>query len=171
MEISQNSLNEFVNSLPEKVRKERDLIIKSDLKAEDTAVRKEFGRTLERWFCQHFELEDSKGYVFVEGLNRIPNNLRGATFFGSKMYPDVALIMPGEQLKIAIELDHGSKGSQIRNALAKASFSVTLGGYNRALVFFFVDSPKLVSPLHKGSAEEEILKIYQSQFNTTLYLL
>lgn len=102
----------------------------------DKTVRENFGKAMDRWFCEYFGVGDSKKYLYGEGLNPIPNTFRGSPFFGAKMYPDAALISPDGQFKIAIELDHGKKGSQIRNALAKTSFSVVLGGYDRALVFF-----------------------------------
>lgn len=171
MEINRNSLNEFANSLPEKARMERALIIKSGLKFRDKTVRENFGKAMDRWFCEYFGVGDSKKYVYGEGLNPIPNTFRGSPFFGAKMYPDAALISPDGQFKIAIELDHGKKGSQIRNALAKTSFSVVLGGYDRALVLFFVDPPKSATDFSGGTAEEKILKLYQEQFNTTLHLL
>jgi len=34
-------------------------------------------------------------------------------------------------------LEHGNKGSEIKNALAKASFSAILGGYEQAMVLFW----------------------------------
>ncbi|GAH71324.1 unnamed protein product, partial [marine sediment metagenome] len=127
---------------------------------------------LSKWFCQSFELslEESKNYVYVEGWNAIPNSLRGNAFFGAKVYADAALILPDE-LSIAIELDHGTKGSQIKNALAKAGFSVILGGYHRALVLFFVDPPKSVADFNQQDNEKKILEFYQSHFCTTLHLI
>lgn len=172
MKINQNTLNEFVDLLPEKVCKERTRITKkSGFKTWDRAVRKKFGCAIDKWFCQHLKVRDSKGYVFVEGLNSIPEEFRGSEFFGSKMYPDAALVMPGGEFKIAIELDHGSKGSQIRNALTKASLSAKLGEYNRTIVLFFIEPPKSIASFRKGSEEEKILKLYQREFNTTLHLL
>jgi len=164
-------LNEFADLLPEKACTERYLIIKSDLKTWDKSVRENFGSAIDKWFSQHFEVGKSKDYVYVEGWNPIPKDFRGPSFFGAKMYPDAALIIPRGQFKIAIDLDHGNKGSQIRNALAKASFSVTLGEYNRAQVLFFVDPPKSSNSLPKGTAEEKMLELFQKRFNTTLHLI
>jgi len=171
VEITQNSLNEFANSLPEKARTERVRIVPSGFKFRDKIVRANFGNAIDKWFREHFGVEDSTDYVYVEGWRAIPKKYRGSPFFGAKMYPDAALIIPDGQFKIAIELDHGKKGSQIRNALAKASFSVGLGEYNRALVLFFVDPPKSTIDFSGGSAEEKILKSYEDKFRTTLHLL
>jgi hypothetical protein len=170
MEINQNSLNEFANSIPEKARIERRDIIEGG-KFEDLRVRRNFGRAIDRWFCEHFGAGDSKDYVRVEGLAAIPKDQRGPSFFGARMYPDAALILPDSRFKIAVELDHGNKGSQIRNALAKASFSRTLGRYDRALVLFFIDRPKLIGDFIKGNEEKRILDLYQKRFHTSVYFL
>ncbi len=85
------------------------------------------------------------------------------------MYPDAAII--SSEFSIAIELDHGKTGSKIRNALAKASFSVILGWYDCAIVLFFVDPPKSADDFHIGKIEERILEIYKKYFNTILYLI
>ena len=85
------------------------------------------------------------------------------------MHPDAALILSDKC--IAIELDHGTKGSQIRNALAKASFSVILGGFFQAMVPFFVDPPKSAVDLRYSKSEEKVLNLYQMQFHTTLYII
>lgn len=171
MEVNQNSLNGFADLLPEKARMERTHIIESKCKIRDKSLRDNFAIAIDRWFCQHFGVKDSKNYVYVEGWNKIPENYRGSAFFGAKMYPDAALIMPDGQFKIAIELDHGNKASQVRNALAKASFSVRLGRYNRALLLFFVDPPKSTVSFGKGRAEEEIMELYHKEFQTTFHLI
>lgn len=96
--------------------------------------------------------------------------MRGLSFFGTKMHPDAALIF-GTELAIAVELDHGTKGSQIRNALAKASFSVILGGYERAMVLFFVDGEKRELNLGLQRGEKTVLELYRTAFHTLLHLV
>ena len=102
--------------------------IKSDLKAWDASVGKNFGSTLDRYSASI----SRSG----KGLKPIPDIFRGTAFLSSKMYPDAALTIPDGQLKITIDLDYGSKESQIGYALTKASFLVRLGEYNRASVIF-----------------------------------
>jgi len=176
--IDQISLNEFADLLPNKARMERDPIFESMLERRDKSLRVTFGEAIDRWFRQYFDVDvkKSRDYVYGEGLKRlglnpIPKEFRGPPFFGAKMYPDVALIMPDGQFKIAIELEHGNKGSQIRNALAKASFSVILGKYYRALVLFFIDPPKSLDSFQKGTSDEKVLKLYEERFRTTLHLI
>ena len=172
MKLTENELLNFAQSIPDKCKSERSIILMAGQGKWDTHVRKSFAETLEGWFRQHFDLftVESKRYVYAEGWNPIPTKLRGSAFFGTKMHPDAALII-GDKRLVAIELDHGTKGSQVRNALAKASFSVMLGGFDRALVLFFVDSPKSPANLVQQDGEQRILALYQQQFNTTLYLL
>jgi hypothetical protein len=172
MKLTETTILCFAQSIPDRCKSERDIILKAGRGKWDTYVRKSFAEALEGWFCQHFGLStvESKRYVYAEGCNPIPTNLRGSAFFGTKMHPDAALIM-GDKRLVSIELDHGTKGSQVRNALAKASFSVVLGGFDRALVLFFVDRLKSSANLERQDSEERILGLYQQWFNTTLYVL
>jgi hypothetical protein len=172
MEPTETELLDFAKSIPDRCKSERDIILRASLGKWDTRVRKSFAEALEGWLCQHFDLStvESKRYLYAEGYNPIPTNLRGGAFFGTKMHPDAALIM-GDKRLVAIELDHGTKGSRVRNALAKASFSVVLGGFDRALVLFFVDPPKSPANLKQQDDEQRILALYQQQFDTALYVL
>ena len=173
MKLTETELLNFAQSIPDRCKSGRDIILKTGQGKWDTYVRESFAEALEGWLCQHFGLSttmESKRYVYAEGRNPIPTNLRGSAFFGTKMHPDAALII-GDKRLVAIELDHGTHGSQVRNALAKAGFSVVLGGFDRALVLFFVDPPKSPANLERQDGEERILGLYQQWFNTTLYVL
>ena len=171
MELTDTTLLNFSHSIPDRCRNERDTILKTGLGKWDTYVRKNFAVALEKWFLHDFGTKpEYKKYVYIEGHNTIPINHRGHSFFGTTMHPDAAII-DGERRLVAIELDHGTKGSQIRNALAKAGFSVKLGGFEQAIVLFFIDSIKLSHKLERQKNEENILRLYQEQFNTTLYIL
>lgn len=108
--------------------------------------------------------------MYVEGWNPIPDDMRGLPFFRTKMHPDAALIF-GDEFAIAIELDHGTKGSQIRSALAKASFSVILGGYEQAMVLFFVDGEKRESNPDLQRGERMVLELYRATFHTSLHFV
>jgi hypothetical protein len=72
---------------------------------------------------------------------------------------------------VAIELDHGIQESQVRNALAKASLSAILGGFERVLVLFFIDPPESPAALPQQDNEERILRLYEQNFNTDLLIL
>jgi hypothetical protein len=172
MKLTETALLDFAKSIPSKCSNKRDSLLTAGQGKWDTYVRKNFAESLDDWFCQHFSISqvESKKYVYAEGYNPIPSNLRGSAFFGTKMHPDAALIM-GDKCMVAIELDHRTKGSQVRNALAKASFSVILGGFNLAIVLFFVDPPKSSANLELQASEEQILSLYQQQFKTALHII
>ena len=108
MRPTKRTLFSFAKSLPTMCEKERDIVVRSGPDW-DTRIRKSFWDAVTKWFCQNFELpvEEAKLYVYVEGLNPIPDRMRGAAFFWSKMYPDAALILE-RKLSVAIELDHGT---------------------------------------------------------------
>ena len=170
--VSKQGIISFAESLPDRCKNERDMILRNGEGKWDTRIRKSFAEVLSFWFCEAFELSpaESKGYLYVEGWNPIPDNMRGLPFFGTKMHPDAALIF-SKELAIAVELDHGTKGSQIRNALAKASFSVILGGYKRAMVLFFIDGEKRELNLGLQRGERTVLQLYRTTFRTSLHLV
>lgn len=174
MAITKGSINNFVNSLASKIKTNRKEIIKPVRKSWDPETRPRFYDFLQGCFCQEFKisLKNAEKYVYVEGQKSIPEKHRTHKFFNSRMCPDAAIIDDNSNFKIAIELDHGKYGCQIRYALAKASFSVRLAKYDRAVVFFFVDSPKSEADFQRGKTENEIIKLYQEDpFNTTLHIL
>jgi len=172
MKLNKKELINFTQIIPQKCRSNRAELLKVGEGKWDTYVRKSFNEVLNNWFSEYFNLieRESKKYVYVEGWNPIPKKLRGKDFFGTAMHPDAALILDGQPL-VAIELDHGTKGSQVRNALGKASFSVKLGGFEQALVLFFVDSPKSPVDLGQQDSEKEILQYYKEHLQTSLYIL
>jgi hypothetical protein len=172
MQLSETALFNFAQSIPDRCRRERSTILQAGQGKWDTYVRKNFANALENWFRDYFHLPivKSNKYVFIEGHNTIPYKLRGKAFFGTTMHPDAALIMDNKCL-MAIELDHGKNGSQMRNALAKASFSVLLGKFRKAMVLFFVDPPKSAIDFKRSENEERILDLYQLRFNTTLHII
>ena len=170
--LDKNGLVDFAGSIPARVGTNRDKIITAGDGTWDSRARKSFGEALVAWFSEDFGLskQESTKYIYVEGSNTIPPRFRSASFFSSKVYPDSALIL-GNETAIAIELDHGSKGSGIKNALSKAGFAVKLGGYDRALVLFFVDPPKTAADFQPIETEKQILSLYEEQFQTTLHII
>lgn len=172
MKLDKDSLFRFSESIPARVEADSAKLVPDGPGTWDTRARRSFGRALVGWFCEEFGLsqQESQDYIFVEGSNAVPPRFRSTSFFSSKIYPDAALVFQNEA-GVAIELDHGSKGSRIKNALAKAGFCVKLGGYDRALVLFFVDPPKSRDDFERTEKEEEILDLYEKHFQTKLYII
>ncbi|MDD5038637.1 MAG: hypothetical protein PHN78_04910 [Dehalococcoidales bacterium] len=170
MKSPEQKLISFTQSIPNRCTKERNCLLREGPGTWDTRARREFAKALDRWFLECFPSEEPRNYIYVEGVRSIPTNLRGREFFGTTMHPDAAIIIEGKPL-VAVELDHGNNGSQIRNALAKAGFSVLLGRYDQAMVLFFADKQKIALNFGKQMNENKVLKFYKEHLNTTLLIL
>ena len=110
------------------------------------------------------------GTICMEGEKserRIPESWRIGKFFGSATYPDGAIIC--EDKAIALELDHGDKGSRLRNALAKAAFAVQIGGYCECHLAYVWEKPE--SLRERTAAEKVILRRYKKNRKTFLHLV
>jgi hypothetical protein len=164
MKLSEAELISFAQSIPVRCKEKRKCLVEEGQGSWDARVRKAFAKALDCWFLEYFPNVNPRDYVYIEGSYCIPYKKRGNAFFGTTMHPDAAIIMESQPL-IAIELDHGNHGSQIRNALAKAGFSYLLGKYKQAMVLFFAETEKVVPE------ENEVLIFYKKRFNTTLYIL
>ncbi len=60
-------------------------------------------------------------------------------FMGSRCYPDLGLRLQNGNKRVAIEIDHGWTGAQIRTALTKGSFNVAVGDWQECYVLFFYE--------------------------------
>jgi hypothetical protein len=171
MAMDKKELNKFIDSIPDLCRGERARFF-SGGGSWDFCARKAFAEVLPKWFCPTLNIPADKvrDYVYVEGWNSIPKGKRGKPFFGTKMHPDAAIISGGG-FSIAIELDHGAKGSQVRNALAKASFSVLLGKFDRVVLLFFWEGKTQMEKTDRLGADDKILKRFRELFQTTLYII
>ena len=109
-----------------------------------------------------------KQTIFIEGKNSIPTEWRKGTFFGASMYPDGAIDCGGERL--ALELDHGCKGSQIRNPLAKAAFAIQIGHYSASQVLLVWEGSSCPEE-EKGDEEQKVLNEYKEKWNTEVEFL
>ena len=138
----------------------------------DTPARQIVGKVIREVFQQIFPSEDDKTSLYIEGEDRknfpIPalwRKRKPRKFFGSVgVYPDSAVLSPR---RIAIELDHSEKGSGLKMALAKASFSTISGDWEYCFVLFYNQNGKLSI---EGKEERRICKIYEEQFNTKIFL-
>ncbi|MBI2542988.1 MAG: hypothetical protein HYW24_02275 [Candidatus Aenigmarchaeota archaeon] len=168
--ISYEQFENFINSIPDRI-KSIDNLMKDGVKngAWDTELRNRFFKFVIKWFCEDFRVKEdiARNYIFVEGINRIPESFRSIQFFKSPMNPDAAFIFD-DKLKVAIELDHGYKGSQIRNALTKASFSVLLGIFQKSILFFFQESSEQCNITDN---EKRVLETFEADFSTKLYII
>jgi hypothetical protein len=170
--ISRSSLERFVKKLP-------CLLLESDIKIEkinfqgksennwDTPARQVMMDKFSSWLKQELgltqlEIEDA---LFVEGIfGKLSSEVRG-DFFGSVCCPDMAL-QDKDGFKIAIEIDHGKSGYQLRNALAKASFNVTSGRFDRSLVLFFVEYKDKIKREAKFNSNHDVLRRFEKEFST-----
>ncbi|MBA7531661.1 hypothetical protein ES705_23876 [subsurface metagenome] len=173
VEITKENLLEFVESLKDRLKVSKKDIMKGT-GTFDKRARTFFANKVRKWFHHRFDVAP-EDYVFVEGDEyNIKKEYRKHKFFNSPTNPDAAIIAEDIPFKIAIELDHGNYGSNVRMALAKASYSVLLGKtYDQAVVFFFVDSPKRQSIFTKIEKDEtDILDRYKKDdLNTIIHII
>jgi hypothetical protein len=75
-------------------------------------------------------------------------------------------------IKIAIELDHGKKGSNLKNALTKAGFDKLSKDWNRVVVIFFDESKNdRIKESLKEKQTEDVLKFYKEQLSTEVLII
>jgi hypothetical protein len=177
MPPDRSSLGRFVEKLPELFAADTITIEKLNSPRNtgtdwDTPARQQMKQKFGAWLKQELGLDtdDVKETLFVEGLfGDLPAGTRGE-FFGSVCCPDLAL-KSNDEYTIAVELDHGSSGARLRNALTKASFNVILGGFNRSIVLFFVDLKDRKQRETKFNSKHEILKLFEDKFATTVFFI
>ena len=79
---------------------------------------------------------DPKRDVHIEGEGTAPWMGKKRGFMKSGCYPDIGLQLL-DKTRVAIEVDHGFTGAQVRNALTKGSFNVDVGDWQECYVLFF----------------------------------
>jgi hypothetical protein len=168
------SLDHFIKKLPEflagnVIRIEK---LRFSGKTEtnwDSPARKVMKQKFDAWLKQKLSLNtvDVEETLFVEGLfGDLPEGTHGK-FFGSICCPDLAL-KSDDGYTIAIELDRGSSGARLRNALTKASFNVIAGGFDRSVVLFFVEIKDRKQREAKFDPNHPILKLFEEKFSTSV---
>jgi uncharacterized membrane-anchored protein YjiN (DUF445 family) len=166
-DITEEELCSFIRSLRIAFEYNKN---KKDSLTWDTKARHEMGKHIKEQFMQKFgsrllgeKVEDYFGY---EGQY---NRLKRTKIFSSGCYPDMYFLKP---IKIAIELDHGKKGSNLKNALTKAGFDKLSKDWNRVFVIFFDESrdDKIKESL-KEKQTEDILKFYKEQLSTEVLII
>ena len=174
MSPDRSSLDRFIEKLPEffagdaiKIEK-----VKFPGKTEanwDSPARQIMRQKFEVWLKQELNLQavDIEETLFVEGLfGDLPEGTHGK-FFGSICCPDLA-VKSDDGYTIAIELDRGSSGARLRNALTKASFNVIAGGFDRSVVLFFVEIKDRKQRETKFDPNHPILKLFEEKFSTSV---
>ena len=131
----------------------------------DLAARNIVMDYLKTEFSNYFNTS-SDDCLRMEGIKAISPVWREPKFLGSGMYPDGAIEVG--DAAIAIELDHGSKGSHIRNSLAKGAFSVKISKYSEAHVLYFWEKDELPQ---RDKQVDKVLLDFSSNSQTYLHLI
>jgi hypothetical protein len=169
-------IDRFIEKLPELFATDMIRIEKIPGKTEtnwDTPARQIMKQKFDAWLKQELGLRsaDVEETLFVEGLSRkLPASRRGK-FFGSVCCPDLALMSNNDDYTIAVELDHGASGAKLRNALAKASFNVLVGGFKQSIVLFFVEAKDRQQRETKFDPDHRILNLFKKEFKTSVLFI
>ena len=112
---------------------------------------------------------NARRHVFIEGFNPLPKKLggKGGIIFGAHLYPDI-IIRDDDGKKLAIEIDNGSKGSGIKNALSKAGMVGLAGGFVAVAEYYFA-----YEGLRKdwGESEDKVTKFFEEKLSTHLFIV
>jgi hypothetical protein len=143
--IDKRLLDCFIEMLPELLSKEEIKIEKIKYPGRnesnwDSPARQIIKNKLSSWMEKELGLipPEIPKTLWVEGFSaELPSEIRG-DFYGSVCCPDIALL-GNDGYNIAIELDHGTTGASVRNAITKAAFNVLAGKFNRSIVLYFID--------------------------------
>ncbi|MGA2681487.1 MAG: hypothetical protein ABSF44_06770 [Candidatus Bathyarchaeia archaeon] len=180
--ISEEELCSFIKSefLSSKLR-EKDALSeierrkKSDPSGRwDTHARPVIGEKMKDWFIEYFgsrTLGDKWENCFdyekkCKGQNQ---TLERSKIFSCKCYPDMFFLKP---MHIALELDHGTKGSQIKNALTKAGFDGLSDDWKKVFLLFFDESKnRQIEKSIKEKGSQRVLEFYQSHLNTEVIVI
>jgi len=177
MQPDRSSLDRFIERLPklfasDMIRIEKVKFPSGSGTNWDSPARQEMKQKFCVWLKKELGLDtaDVEKTLFVEGLlGELPAGARG-DFFGSVCCPDIALKSNDEYL-IAIELDHGSSGASLRNALTKATFNVIVGEFDRSIVLFFVELQDRQQREKKFDPNNNILKLFKVNFSTSVVFI
>lgn len=174
MSVTRASLDRFIDRLPALLASDEIVIEKIKVPGRtetnwDTPARQAMKDRFVTWLkgAEDFSEAGINASLFVEGLfGDLPPGARGE-FFGSVCCPDMAL-KANDGYIVAVELDRGSSGSSLRDALTKASFNVIVGGFSRSVVLFFVEVKDEVRHIKKFDSVHPILKLYAERFKTSV---
>jgi len=163
--IVDRSLLGHFNTLRKVFRADVDDLLKVDGIGKVRAERNIVMDYLKTEFSNYFNTS-SDDYLRMEGIKAISSVWREPKLLGSGMYPDGAIEVG--DAAIAIELDHGSKGSHIRNSLAKGAFSVKISKYSEAHVLYFWEKDEFPQ---RDKQVDKVLLDFSSNSQTYLHLI
>lgn len=179
MSPNRSSIDRFIRKLPEFFARDVIRIEKASFPNKtgtdwDSPARKEMKHRFDAWLKQELGLQtvDVEKTLLVEGeglRGRLPARNHNK-FYGSECCPDLAL-KSDDGYTVAIELDHGSSGASLRNALTKASFNVLVGGFDRSIVLFFVELKERKQRERKFDPPDPILKQFEEKFLTAVLFI
>jgi hypothetical protein len=169
MEFDSEALEQFLSALRDKLRHSKRALQHKDAQTWDVRARQLFCDAVIRLLRENYGMAKNEVIrrVFVEGLNPLPmeKGKKGGTIFGSNLYPD-AIVVTDDGHKTAVELDHGTKGSQIKDALAKKAMLKLVGDFDTVVVFFFLYEP--LSETNVGEMERKVIQFYEKNLSTHL---
>lgn len=131
-------------------------------------------------FCKKFKVydEETRRYIYAEGQgekgkSRIPLEYRKIRFMDSPMIkaPDAAFIDEKSGFAVAIELDHGTKGSQLLNALSKAGMNVLLAKKIDKALLLFIDEGGKLKEYEKDENYIRIRDWFKEKLSTEVFII
>lgn len=174
MALDRHSLYDFVQMLPSLLDADETKIQKINLPGRqetnwDSPAREVMKQKFCTWLKDHLDLSEVaiERTLFVEGLfGNLPSGVQGE-FFGSVCCPDLALTS-SDGYSVAVELDHGSTGSRLRDAITKASFNVLVGGFDVSMVLFFVELKDRRLRETRFDPNHTVLRMFEDCFSTSV---
>ena len=173
MLLYDKGFDHFLDTLEDELRHKKEELPYKDTRTWDVRVRELFFRTTMQVLKESYAMtvDTAKAHVFVEKHNPLPKNMgkKGGRIFESNLYPD-AIIETDDGHRIAVELDHGNKGSQIKDTLAKKAMLKIVGGFERVIVFFFWYAKINVMDTI-GELEREVMEFYEKNLSTSIFFI
>ena len=146
----------------------------------DVAARREIGEAVKltlRKLDSKLSPEAIDQLVYLEGERKPRRWKKNYAVFGSRVYPDIGVLMPTSRKRVAIELDHSGKrktgipGSDFKKALSKAAFCCLSNNWDYCYVLFYNQSGKPMDACLNRQLEKGILDRYCNEFHTKTIVL
>ena len=140
----------------------------------DKVARREIGRVVKQVYKEMFPNKNLEECVYVEGEGTPRTWRKPYELFGSRVYPDIAILKP---VRVAIELDHSGvnakrpPGSRLKIALAKAAFNYLSRNWDYCILLFYNENKeKPIKKYLNHEIERNIISMYERDFRTLVYI-